>query len=215
MRQFFKNFGGGIIQQAGSFFLSWVVGLPIAGAAMTLLGGWFYTVPWPYLIAATSVTFAMTMTAILRLSQWWAWITPKNKLRFAGVKLAMRMDKQGEPPMGVGLGVDLLNDAHFPIEFHVKEIKSVVGNKINPAPTYLIRNVTIQGGNTGFFYDDPVLLNPDEFVTPTKCTLSCKVAYGRPGNLRYEMQQRLEIYIGFSEERVPRLLNATDAPPPT
>lgn len=137
-----------------------------------------------------AIVFAMLATGILRLHEWRARTNPDGKLRFARVEVGLVVDQPGAIPEGVALGFRVRNHADFPIEFHVKAIKSTFGNKLNPASTYSIRNIKIEPQGEGWYRDDPISVKPDDMTNASTGTLYFKLEYGRPGKLKYVMEQK-------------------------
>jgi hypothetical protein len=116
MRGFFKEGFYSVVIEG----LKWLAVLPILGSIVTAIAGVLQGLPIAYIIAATTIVFAMIPTGLLRFDEWRTRITPQNKLVLQ--QATFGMDFQRDPSTGRSTHIitaqailSLYNSASFPV----------------------------------------------------------------------------------------------------
>lgn len=204
LKQMAKRTGVNLAAHAAMQLILW--SLPFLLSALTVVAGYFQSVPWMYVIVAATFVFAAAAAGALRLSEFWARITAQNKLLFQQIIPAadfIRDKKSGKIKNieRVQIGISLQNTAHFPISYVVDEMSTSFEGMANARPKRDTNGAHIAPFSIGWFRDQPI---DAKQMSLTKNVfeghLKFKIRYGLPGNEKYPMERNLNVTMTFDEK---------------
>ena len=175
-----------------------IIGVPIMTGALGILEGYSPTL----IFLSCLVAFAMVTLGLNQFSQWRAARTPEGKLQFGPPVVAVKEnEKKGDFPVvqGLKLGLSLVSKAQFPLEAEVEELETQVGDRV-PTEKFTKSTMAIGMGGGGGFVSAIIDLAKDiskNAVLPG--SIKAKVRYGRPGNLKHEVEKYLYLALTFDE----------------
>ena len=142
--------------------------------------------------------FAAATTGVLRFSEWRFRVTTKDKLSFQNIRIARILSEQGQVT-GVRLGLQVHNQALYPIEFERIEMQTSL-NGLYPNKIPYQNNVAVIPPNGWGFFDDHGidLGQTDRAGKIFEGSLYARLVYGRPNKLDREMEIKKKIFVKFS-----------------
>jgi hypothetical protein len=204
LKQMAKRTGVNLAAHALMQLILW--SLPFLLSALTVVAGYFQSVPWMYVIVAATFVFAAAATGALRLSEFWARITAQNKLLFQQIIPAADFvrDKKSGKIKGierVQIGISLQNAAHFPISYIIEEMSTSFEGMANARPKRETNGADISPFSIGWYRDQPIdakqmLITKSVF----EGHLKFKLRYGLPGNEKFPMERNLNVTFNFDEK---------------
>ena len=140
--------------------------------------------------------FAAVSHGLLRIDEWRYRNQAKHKLVFHSMKIHKILSNNGAVE-AFRLGYILENKAMFPIQFEVVELKTSVNN-LTPSKTGFENNkISIYANGSGWFEDHDINV-PNQITNKTvEGYLRTQLKYGRPGNLKHELNMEKRLYISF------------------
>jgi len=165
---------------------------------LSYLGDYSLTLIFLFCLGA----FAMVTLGVNQFSQWQDAKSPKGKLQFGAPILEVKInEKKNDFPavVAVRLGLSVINRAQFPIEAEVEELETQIGDRV-PIGKFFKRSMTIGMGDPGLFTNAIIDLSKDISKNAVLYgSIKAKIRYGRPGNLKYEMERSLYLALKFDE----------------
>lgn len=184
---------------SGLVWSNWpVIGVPIVMGALGFINNYDLTLIFLFCL----VSFAMVTLGVNQFSQWQAAKSPEGKLQFGVPVVAVKEnEKKDDFPavQGLKLGLTLVSKAQFPLEAEVEELETQVGNRV-PTEKLFEGTMSIGMGGGGGFTSAIIDLAKDiskNVVLPG--SIKAKVRYGRPGNLKHEIEKYLYLALKFDE----------------
>ena len=150
--------------------------------------GFYEGLPLMWVVTGGALTFASIATGLVGYRNYIFQRDPEHKLKF----LAPLVSRENEH---VNLGFDVRNDAVFPIEICMSELRTSCSQRISSQKSPWV-NVKFQvaPGETRFYHDtridisgihSPVMNGRIEF----------SLLYGHPGQLRSKMRKDITLFI--------------------
>jgi len=189
---FWKAVGGPIGTLAG----------PVLSAITAFVLSYIDGIPLTYMFLSVLAAFAVSTWGLLAFSQWSFSRDPKWKLRFNEGIAAWAYNKDDPENVDVTIGFTVNSLAKFPISFHVKEIKTILGNNLNPNPVYKIRTIDVPSLGEAFYYDDIITVRKSDLQNTIEGSASYTLHYGKTGGpLKHEIKKhkRCSIYMDNSD----------------
>lgn len=166
-------------------------GLPPVLAVATAILGYMEHKPVADALVSGAVMFAAMSGGLLWFSQWRYQQTAESKLVFTNATVNRGRDVEPRP---ASIGFALKNNAIFPIEVYVEELRTSLGGRINPARIWgASRLFTVDAGGTQTFGDASI--NVDGLSGTPSGTLEFKISYGRAGNRRYQLEKKINVFV--------------------
>ena len=199
---FDKFFRDGIttaLAELAKWLLTW--SWPWVLAAMTAFSGYMEGIPWVYVIPLAAFAFAATITGILRFDEWRARRSPQNKIRQISHIVQVDVDHTKNPKLvqHIQLGVDLLNEATFPLSYIFESGDSMVMGEQSPKGKFPHGPITIRPGQI-FRSTDERITMPEMQLGRFEGHVNFKMRYGHPGREKFEILINNPV-IGAVEER--------------
>lgn len=185
----------------------WLIPLvPTVGVGVI---GWVQSIQWFYYCIGMTVMFAAVTTILFRISEWKLKVTAKDKLAFASIRFIKNLSADGVLA-ALQLGFQVNNHALFPIQFAIREMQTELTDKFYPAKKpYAQDTLTISVNGRGWFDDNPISLDKNKVTLlrnrVVEGLMYVRLAYGRPDNLKYEMEIKKKIFVLFTENGDVRL----------
>ena len=161
---------------------------PFLASVGAVVAGYFQDIPIMWIIVGAVLTFAGTTFGIYSLYLYNFQRDPEHKLKF----LNPIVTRDGSL---VSIGFVLRNDALFPIEFEVCEIRTSCAQRIpQEMGQWVKRKILVDPGETRFFWDNGIDIAN---VTDTLMLGQMRVflCYGRQGKMRHQISRDLNLYI--------------------
>ena len=175
-----------------------IIGAPVVTGGLVYFEGYSLTFIFLFCLGA----FAMVALGVNQLSQWQAAKSPEGKLQFGGHTVGVKINekKDGFPAvLGIKLGLSLVSKAQFPLEAEVKELETQIRDRV-PKEPFFPRTIPIGMGGGGHFTNAIIDLEKDISKNAVfSGSIKAKLRYGRPGNLKYEMERNLYLALMFDE----------------
>lgn len=204
MGSFFKNLFGGAVQQVGGLLLGWAIGLPIVGTAMSLAAGLWVApeIPIPYLIAASSITFAALMTAVLRFSELRARHAISGLLTLDRIAIAFDLTgpKEERKIKAAQVQLFLENRAQYPISYIVEKLNSSLMARINPSAGSPGAGETIPSKAVYLFRDHLIDMGSLPVGETLEGKTTFRIRYGKPGREKYILEAQYDLAVPYSVE---------------
>ena len=146
--------------------------------------------------------FAAVTTILFRISEWKFKVTAKDKLAFASVRFIKNVSADGVLA-ALQLGFQVNNHATFPIQFAIREMQTELTDKFYPnKKPYAQDTLTISANGRGWFDDNPIALDKNKVTMlrgkVVEGLLDVRLTYGKPGDLKYEMEIKKKIFVLFT-----------------
>lgn len=186
---------------------------PMILAGATAISGYMADFPLMWILMATTLTFAGAIIIVLGASQHLQRTNPNGKLRFVQSWVAMDLtplpqpnrlqrragQQQEMPPRHIDriqLGMQVRNDAHFPISVFIEYAESEVEDITPPRTQYPQSPRIIEPGVTFNAADTRMSLNnmPGQSITGK---YEVRLKYGRPGKERFELKHAANLEISI------------------
>jgi hypothetical protein len=151
-------------------------------------------IPWMYIWVAALISFAMVSGGML----WFSQIIDRNRVRDKLGFLSVNTSRNIRGA-GVILGINLKSSASMPIEFKVEQIVTRVGNRV-PDNANHSASFTIPPEGVGWFNDNVIDIGPPPKPGTLEGFIECKVRYGKPGNLKYEIPIKKQVVLAFNND---------------
>ena len=156
------------------------------------------TISYLTLVGVIITAIATSLTGYVAFQKWMFEISPEGKLSYGGALVKESIHSRFVPAIQIGFRVK--NQAMFPIEFDVQEIRTELMNLHPSKKTLEKKNLTVPIGNVGLFYDNTIeLRNIQTSNKRLSGFLYVRFKYGHPGNLIYELEFKNQIWITFDE----------------
>jgi hypothetical protein len=169
-------------------------------AAMVPLSGLLNpSIPFPYLLTATIVSFAGIMVGAFYFRQYVFQQNPEGKFQLASFGLGKRYeDREGKKEL-VGLKYMIMhqNSAMFEMDWEIIPRQVSLGASINPKPNRDISGGRSPGGAVGMFSEAEVPRTDAMRGQVVEGQWEFDVAYGRPNRRRYTIRKKFRINIKF------------------
>lgn len=169
--------------------------LPFLLATMTFVAGLVdeTKIPWMWILMATGVSFAAGLVGVLRFYELLNKTRVEGKLIFAEVRPFIRSDHE------VAIGIFLKSQAEFPIEFEVVEINTKLLDKYPPKRPFDLKRFPIPPHGFGHFIDHAIEIGRPVSTT-AEARIDATIKYGRPGNLKHELEIKRQGIVKFDGE---------------
>src|SRR5437868_7333425 len=203
-KQMAKRTGVNLGAYAAMHLILWL--LPFLLSAVTVMAGYFQSVPWMYVMVAATIVFAAASAGALRLSEFWARITAQNKLGLWQILPAanfIRDKKTGKIKSieKVQICIILQNNAHFPISYIVDELSTSFEGMMNARPIRDTLGADIPPTSQAWYRDAPI---DAKQMADTKqifeVHIKSKLRYGLPGNEKHPMERNLNLTFVFDDK---------------
>ena len=193
MRWLKKRLAGGTVQGVTSHIVATYI-LPLGAPIVTVVIGYISDLPWFWIWLGALAAFAFITTGLLRFDEWFVRMRVEGKLFLVSPGILLIRNQ------GYALGVQVQNNAVFPIEVELEDLRTQFESKIPKGKRQAGKRLIVQPNNFGWFYDNPV-----EFETPKPGaivgTLEAKLKYGRVGSsLQYSLEEKKQLTARFDEE---------------
>jgi hypothetical protein len=171
--------------------------LPLGLAFVTGLAGYLQGLPWMHILVGAGVMFGAITTGLVRFDDW------RERRRIKG-KLVVPIVNAGRDTQGPGivLGVALLNEASFPLEWELTECRTRIQNRVPPNLPYRSTRITLGPKGEGFFNDHPIDIGTPPSPGTVEGFLEMSFKYGQPGKLKYDLAIKKQVVITFNDDGV-------------
>lgn len=180
---------------AGYIVQGWVA------LGMTLLTGvlgWIGEFPAFYLYLSMVGVAAASMSLLARHAEWRERTHPEHKLAFARGRFSIGVNQRGSAK--AHLGFELVNLAPFPIEFHVAEMSTRIGNTVPARLSDPPQPIELSGHGQGWFEDEAIDW-PDLLAGESvEGFLSATLRYGLPGKPAHELRFEKRVTFAMTTE---------------
>ena len=183
---------------------------PFVVAGITMFSGIFGGLPWMWILMATAVAFAAIVHGLLRGSEYIERKNPGGKLRFTQVAYGCdlvpipqqnrQQRRAGQQPQfpqrfidRVQLGIEVHNDASFPLSVIFAEAESEFEDVRPPRTNYPKAAITIPPKVTMRFMDERMAMNNFPYQPELAGKVSVKLLYGLPGKETFELSHESTI----------------------
>ncbi len=193
MRWFKKEAAKGSVHGVVSYAVATYI-LPLGAPVVTVAIGYASGLPWFWIWLGALAAFAFISTGLLRFDEWLVRRRVEGKLSLSTPGM-MPFQKQG-----YAIGVQMYNNAEFPIEVELIELRTQINHKL-PSKKRVGNNLLIVNSkNYAWFYDNPIELEAPKPGT-IEGTLEAKLRYGLVGSKRkYALEEKKQITARFDEE---------------
>ncbi len=176
--------------------------------------GWLSGIPLFYLYIGMVALFTLTVTGLLRFSEWKDRITPEYKLSFAGVRVIAKKPDNGQVIKELGIGIEVRNFASFPIVSKIQEVSTQIGECYPPKKKYELDRVTIPPRSNAWFDDHFIKLESLPLGQMIEGLIKFKISYGREGQkLPYILTGQKKVLLKYPAEGGIPEIQWQDAPP--
>jgi hypothetical protein len=204
LKQMAKRTGINLAAHAAMQAILW--SLPFLLSAMTVVAGYFQSVPWMYVIVAATFVFASAAAGALRLSEFWARITAQNKLALWQILPAANFirDKRTGKIKSIEkmqVCIILQNNANFPISYIVDELSTSFEGMMNARPIRDTMGADISPTSQGWYRDAPIDVKQMPVTKQIfEGHIKFKLRYGLPGNEKHPMERNLNLTFVFDDK---------------
>ena len=177
-------------------FQATLVALPFVVASMTAVAGSMQSIPWMWVLMATSVAFASVAVGVLRFHEVLGRLRVEGKLFCECPRIALEISNQG-----ICLGVALRSTADVPIEFEVEDMKTELMGVYPPKKAYPRKNFIVPPNGVAWFDDYEVQIGEQVSTTVTG-VVEMQIRYGKPARLKHQLHIKKQVVIRFSDKGV-------------
>lgn len=163
--------------------------------ALTIPGS---DVPAFYVYCGLVLLFAMSATGMLRISEWWYRISPRNKLAYSNGRIAVAVDGAGDP-QALTLGFIVRNLAEFPLTFVVEEIDCRVGTTVSKHPHTPVP-ITMSPKGDGWYEGGSIEVPGLSLGQAAEGHLRAIVRYGRTRSPRHTLVLNKRVHLAISTD---------------
>ena len=148
--------------------------------------GIYDQLPTMWIIVGTAVTFASTAIGLLGYRLYIAQRNPEHKLIFVRPLVSRDLGF-------VRIGIEVRNDAVFPIDIRVQDFRTSCANRITQIPQ-TIDQFQAAPGETRFLYDPVIDIDGiTDLIMIGRIQLT--LDYGHPKRMRFSMSRDLNLFI--------------------
>lgn len=184
------------VLKAIAFYVATVAGPFVVAAATFAAGAIDNSVSWMWVFMATSVAFAGAVVGILRFYELLQKTRIDGNLNCVSPSIGMDLNE----PNGIWLGVNLQSNGDVPIEFEVQSLRTRLQGKYPPNKPYELKKLTIPPRGFAFFNDHAINVDPPSSASVAGL-IDMEIKYGRPGNLKYSLRIKRQVFLKFGSER--------------
>lgn len=201
---------------------------PTVLSATAAAGGYFGGFPLMWVVMASALTFAGTVHGLLRGSEYIERKNPRGKLRFIQTHIGMdlvplqnpnRVQRRQGAPMQprlierMQLGMEVRNDASFPIWLFVEHAESEIEGNTPPRTAYPKGAACIPPGVTLSCTDERMSMNNFPCGKKIAASYTVRIKYGLEGNERFELEHAANLEI--HTHQLGLVTQIHDSPKPT
>lgn len=184
------------VLKAVAFYLATVAGPFIAAAVTFAAGAIDNSVSWMWVFMASSLTFAGTAVGILRFYELLQKTRVEGNLNCLSPSIGIDLNE----PNGICLGLNLQSNGDVPIEFEVQSVRTKLQDKYPPNKPFELKKFIIPPRGVAFFNDYAINVDPPKSAS-VEGLVDMEIKYGRPGNLKYSLRIKRQVFLKFGSER--------------
>lgn len=173
---------------------------PVVVGGLAMIAGYLENMPVAWLLFAATGATTFTASALLRTSEFRERITPKYKLKFAGLHIAKVVNqKHADKGVGIKIGVVLDNIASFPIEYQIDEMDVRLKDRV-PQDAKRHNFGALVEPHSPTRYSEPMILLDEINVNESiQGSLRTKILYGKPGKLKFSIEKQYRLFVSQKE----------------
>jgi len=152
-----------------------------------------------YVLVGSLVAVAATSVTLLRIDEYKDRRRVEGKLIFKGPHVGFGKDADGSKINVVQLGIQLQNNANFPISYIVRNIRTSVDSTIPSSGQMLNWSGEISSGEINLFRDRPINLREPVCEAPGE--LEFELFYGLKGREKFPIAKKLNISLRYDPQK--------------
>ena len=168
----------------------------ITGSGVAI--GWMQEYSLFYIYLATVFLFAATATGLLRASEWRYRNSVADKLVFDGIRVTPILNEDNIET-GISLGINVRNDALFPLSFRVDNVFSRFEGDYPKKIEQIQNSITLPPQGIGYFDDNVINYSKIDFGA-YKGEIKLMLEYGKANKLDYELNIKQIVLISFNND---------------
>ena len=168
--------------------LAWIKTVPAAAAFVTAVSGYLQSLQWMYILVGASLVFMSVGLGLVGYRLFVQLMDPEHKLKFCRPKVSRGED-------AVVVAAELRNDATFPIDVRIEELRTTVAGRTTRANrTMTNREFTLSPGDMTD-YSDAVIDIGGITSDILESTFEISITYGRQNGRKYKIIKNLSLTI--------------------
>ncbi len=187
----------------GQVITTWL--LPTVPPVIIAMIGYLQNFPLFYILIGASLAFGGISAGLLRFSEWRYFNQVEDRLIFNNV-LIHHFTKKNQNGIlstnGLRIGIQVKNDAMFPISFKAEKVYSEFNGWNPPKTKPNFQEIELPANTIGFQYDENILFLTDLKQETCQGSIDCSIIYGKPGNLKYRLRINQAVFCNFNENEM-------------